>query len=942
MYTGTGYVLIEKIFTETVYNESNHTDWVQMKTYYYREDGSVKDEYIYSRNNGGTAVTDTTTVTVSDIIITTPAPTTAIPNPIQTSCIITKISNTATAGGSYNKAQRVTTDIQGNVLKVETSNNAVNLDVDNYSVANAGNYNFTVQNSYTYLNSNLVQTVTDKASRVTSFGYDTADFKLNTVVKNDITGLNNDAAYNANINSSSLENHIQYNADKTISNLFTRNADGRWIAENYSYDWIGTAIKKKTVFDLSGITDISSDAVPGAVISYEFNDAGVQNKVILPNGEGITTTYNISGQMDTLASSYGNAKYAYDVDGRLKGYFRGKPADIRMVQTYFDYDMTGKLTELTNVGMPDVTTPDIAPVISTNSVKSIFNGFNYDICGRLTSYNAQVDSLSATSRHITFTYDGRGQLTGENHEKINSATNGLWANMVYNYDTAGSGVNLAGITRTIGNVTTPSVSLIFDTHNRVTGNTNYEFKDTTGNPVKYNGCDMVYDAEDRLIKVTKPTATPSILLTCGYYADGKRAWKQADESNRTTTNLSNTRTYFLYDGDQLLCEVKYDSAITTNDKYYVTAINLWGADGLAGRAVKTGTGTSAINYATTWYAYDQQGTVAQRYDANGTLANVYACDAFGNTLAGVEEVYSYNAQSGYYYDSETNFYYCMHRYYDPANGRWLTEDPIGFEGGMNLYGYCGNGPVGSVDESGLIKEYWYNNSIWTKDIINGGIRYTSNTDGSWYDIGNRLYNNKDEKLNVKVQAWSLPWNKQETAYIIVGDVRTNRLQEAVNWGVNRDINAYTKKFTELGYKVIVKRDASFDDITSILSDSSLQSIMFIGHNDSERGTISTYETNVLNETSIVPTTISAQLHGRHLQYAVCHVCFSNLPERGTGKYLKDALVGKIGKWEGTYGGWSPITGGIQPGGISQVTGQYYGLGFKLKYYRFKIADFITR
>ncbi len=99
-------------------------------------------------------------------------------------------------------------------------------------------------------------------------------------------------------------------------------------------------------------------------------------------------------------------------------------------------------------------------------------------------------------------------------------------------------------------------------------------------------------------------------------------------------------------------------------------------------------------------------TVAQRFYANGTLANVYACDAFGNILAGIQETYSYNAKSGYYYDSETEFYYCLHRYYDPKNGRWLTEDPIGFEGGMNLYGYCGNGPVGSVDEDGLRPSVW--------------------------------------------------------------------------------------------------------------------------------------------------------------------------------------------------------------------------------------------
>ncbi len=51
--------------------------------------------------------------------------------------------------------------------------------------------------------------------------------------------------------------------------------------------------------------------------------------------------------------------------------------------------------------------------------------------------------------------------------------------------------------------------------------------------------------------------------------------------------------------------------------------------------------------------------------------------------------------------SLTPNFLCTHRYYDPDAGRWLTADPIGFEGGLNLYGYCGNEPVGSVDPSGL-------------------------------------------------------------------------------------------------------------------------------------------------------------------------------------------------------------------------------------------------
>lgn len=43
----------------------------------------------------------------------------------------------------------------------------------------------------------------------------------------------------------------------------------------------------------------------------------------------------------------------------------------------------------------------------------------------------------------------------------------------------------------------------------------------------------------------------------------------------------------------------------------------------------------------------------------------------------------------------------MFRYYDPAQGRWLNRDPIGYAGGVNVYGYCGSGPVQAIDPLGL-------------------------------------------------------------------------------------------------------------------------------------------------------------------------------------------------------------------------------------------------
>jgi RHS repeat-associated protein len=108
-------------------------------------------------------------------------------------------------------------------------------------------------------------------------------------------------------------------------------------------------------------------------------------------------------------------------------------------------------------------------------------------------------------------------------------------------------------------------------------------------------------------------------------------------------------------------------------------------------------------------------------NASGLVLSHAVYDAYGvetvsSTPAG--DNFGYNARWGYYFDREIGLYLCQHRFYDPRTGRWLTRDPIGFAGGVSLYGCVGGSPVGNADPSGLVKitVYWYH-------VMGGGYHY---------------------------------------------------------------------------------------------------------------------------------------------------------------------------------------------------------------------------
>jgi RHS repeat-associated protein len=100
------------------------------------------------------------------------------------------------------------------------------------------------------------------------------------------------------------------------------------------------------------------------------------------------------------------------------------------------------------------------------------------------------------------------------------------------------------------------------------------------------------------------------------------------------------------------------------------------------------------------------------------IAEILTAERKGKKLCTRCELYLENC--GYRYDAETENYYVRNRYYSPTLGRWLARDPVGYQGGTNLYGYVNSSPVGNVDAEGgggVRRRVGAGDRCWRHDIL---------------------------------------------------------------------------------------------------------------------------------------------------------------------------------------------------------------------------------
>ena len=134
--------------------------------------------------------------------------------------------------------------------------------------------------------------------------------------------------------------------------------------------------------------------------------------------------------------------------------------------------------------------------------------------------------------------------------------------------------------------------------------------------------------------------------------------------------------------------------------------------------------TNGTSFETYYYVLNLQGDVVKlihyipgfEYDSVAT----YEYDAWGNILSSSGSLAEINPlrYRGYYYDSETGFYYLQSRYYDPQNRRFINADSYASTGqgfvGTNMFAYCNNSPILFVDHDGNDAEAvgWWASTMW--------------------------------------------------------------------------------------------------------------------------------------------------------------------------------------------------------------------------------------
>jgi RHS repeat-associated protein len=335
--------------------------------------------------------------------------------------------------------------------------------------------------------------------------------------------------------------------------------------------------------------------------------------------------------------------------------------------------------------------------LSISNLNRILNpGFSYDAARNLLSdgsYSYTYDNLSrllsvlhqagmSTIDGATYTVDAAGNRTSkgnaltslmENYTydaiyQLTQVVQGATTTENYTYDPVGNRLSSLGVSPYNYNVSneltaTPNATYTYDANGNTLSKT-----DSTGTTT------YSWDFEDRLTSVTLSAGGT---VTFKYDPYGRRIYRSS------ISGIS----VFVYDGDNLVEETNAAGGVVAR---YSQALNI--DEPLA--MLRSG--------ATSYYNADGLGSITSVSNVAGALAQTYTFDSFGKQTNSAGSLINPFQYTGREFDSETGLYFYRARYYDPASGRFISEDSLRWRGGTDFYRYTRNNPIDFRDPSGKL------------------------------------------------------------------------------------------------------------------------------------------------------------------------------------------------------------------------------------------------
>jgi RHS repeat-associated protein len=584
------------------------------------------------------------------------------------------------------------------------------------------------KNRYTYFAyddlDRLVAIDQDAESLVTSFQYDAAG---NVTRVTDPKSQETEYVYNALSRLTSVEQPlgqtVAYAYDGRGRLASTANARGHVLRYAY-HAWGGLE-------EVNEFTD-SSASTPTKTVSYTYDGEGSILTVsddTAPGGPLLftyaydaldridtTTIHYLPGADRTLDSDYdrfGNRRRLELEDGAESLVQQWTFDDLdRLVSaalaggtTAYSYRANDELETLTRASGVQTTYayhPDgpIDTITTRDSSSTLLHLLDYTVDATL-----NVDTIAETrgtgsAQTFDYAYDGVDRLV----EALNPTAYGLPASEDYEYDAA-------------GNRETPGSAsdYAYDANNRITASpgATYAFDDDGNLEAKNAGQSseerFTFDKMNRLVGWEKGSPTPTASAAYAYDPFGRRIRKVAN----------GTATWFVWDGDVLAAEFDGSGSRTRRYTY---------AGGWAPAELVTKSGGTETAYAVTT---DHLDTPRMLTNASGVAVWRSSHESFGQAVVnedpdGDTNLVSFHVRfPGQYADTDTGLHDNRFRYYAPGLGRYLSADPIGQAGDMNVYGYGRQMPIRLSDPLGLLAIPNAAGCVWTGSTLSNPLGFAS-------------------------------------------------------------------------------------------------------------------------------------------------------------------------------------------------------------------------